>query len=162
VFCERLAEEQSNMADESRDIEPEEARTRGVWIEHSEMPNGELRFRLKHIDGTAYSRTEATENSGWQNSHTHRSIRETYIVQRGRMALAELVDGALKIRVFGPSEICTTEPNISHNVYLYQGAVIHTVKHGDGGNVADWQANPSLDERTAHLDESDILRLSSR
>jgi hypothetical protein len=150
------------MADEPRDIEPEEARTKGVWAEHSQMPNGELRFRLKHSDGTAYSRTEATENSGWQNSHFHRSIRETYIVQRGRMALAELVDGTLKMRVFERSEICTTEPNISHNVYLYRDSVIHTVKHGEGGNAADWQANPSLDELTAHLDETDILRLSCK
>jgi hypothetical protein len=150
------------LADEPRDIEPEEARSKGVWIHHSEMPNGELRFRLKHSDGTAYSRTEATEDSGWQNSHYHRSILETYIVQRGRMALAELVDGALKMRVFGRGEICTTEPNISHNVYLFRGSVIHTVKHGEGGNAADWQANPSLDERTVHLDEADILRLSSK
>jgi hypothetical protein len=150
------------LADEPRDMEPEEALSKGVWIHHSEMPNGELRFRLKHSDGTAYSRTEATETSGWQNSHTHRSIRETYIVQRGRMALCELLDGALRMRVFGRGEICTTEPNISHNVYLFRGTVIHTVKHGEAGTVDDWQANPSLDERTAGLDESDILRLSSK
>jgi mannose-6-phosphate isomerase-like protein (cupin superfamily) len=148
------------MSGEPRTIEPEEARAKGVWAEHSQMPNGELRFRLKHRDGTAYSRTEAAENSGWQNSHFHRSIRETYIVQRGRMALAELVVGALKMRVFGPGEICTTEPNVSHNVYLYRGSVIHTVKHGDGGDAADWQASPLLDELTAHLSETDILRLS--
>jgi hypothetical protein len=150
------------MADAPRDIEPEEARTKGVWIQHSEMPNGELRFRLRHNDGTAYSRTEATENGGWQNSHSHRSVRETYIVQRGRMALAELVDGALKMRVFGPDEICTTEPNIAHNVYMFRGSVIHTVKHGEGGDGDDWQADPSLDERTVQLDEADILRLSSQ
>jgi hypothetical protein len=150
------------MVDEPRDIEPDEARARGVWIEHSEMLNGEFRFRLKHRDGTAYSRTEAAENSGWQNSHFHRSIRETYIVQRGRMALAELVDGTLKMRIFGPGEICTTEPNISHNVYLYRDSVIHTVKHGEGGSTVDWQANPSLDERTAPLNEADILRLSCK
>jgi hypothetical protein len=150
------------MADEPRDVEPEEARTRGVWSQHSEMPTGEFRFRLRHSDGTAYSRTEAADHGGWQNSHTHRSIRETYIVQRGRMALAELVDGALKMRVFGPDEICTTEPNISHNVYLFRGSVIHSVKHGEGGDVADWQASPALDEKISRLDEPGILRLSSK
>jgi len=66
------------------------------------------------------------------------------------------------MRVFGPDEICTTEPNISHNVYLFRGSVIHTVKHGEAGAVDDWQANPSLDERTVHLDEAAILRLSSK
>src|SRR6266702_377345 len=107
------------MAGKARDIEAHGARAMGVWIHHSAMPNGELRFRLKHADGTAYSRTEATDNGGWQKSHAHRSVRETYITQRGRMALAELIGEALRIRLFGPNEICTTEPNIPHNVYLY-------------------------------------------
>jgi mannose-6-phosphate isomerase-like protein (cupin superfamily) len=111
------------MANEPRDVGPEEARTKGVSTGHSEMPNGELRFRLKHVDGTAYSRTEASASGGWQNSHYHRTVRETYIVQRGRMAFAELVDGDLKVRIFGPNEICTTEPNVSHNVYLFRNSV---------------------------------------
>ncbi len=54
------------------------------------------------------------------------------------MALAELVEGALKIRIFGPNEICTTEPNVSHNVYMYRNSVIHTVKHGEAGDSAGW------------------------
>lgn len=149
------------MANQPRDLLPEEARTNGVSTEHSEMPNGELRFRLKHEDGTAYIRTEATDSGGWQKSHFHRNARETYIVQRGRMALAELVEGALRIRIFGPNDICTTEPNVSHNVYMYRNSVIHTVKHGDGGSAADWHSNPLLDQKTAHLDETDITRLSA-
>jgi mannose-6-phosphate isomerase-like protein (cupin superfamily) len=150
------------MADQPRDIGPEEARAKGVSAEHSEMPSGERRFRLKHDDGTAYSRTEATDRGGWQNSHYHRTIRETYVVQRGRMAFAELVDGALKIRIFGPNEICTTEPNVSHNVYLYRNSVIHSFKHGDGGDSADWHASASLDEKTLHLDEAEIMRLDEK
>ena len=150
------------MADQPRDIGPEEARAKGVSTEHNEMPSGECRFRLKHDDGTAYSRTEASAIGGWQKSHYHRSVRETYIVQSGKMAFAALVDGTLKLRVFEPNEVCTTEPNISHNVYLYGNSVIHSVKHGDASNSADWHANPSLDEKTAHLDELDIKRLSSR
>ena len=114
-----------NMAGKPRDIEAHDARAMGVCTHHSEMPNGERRFRLKHDDGTAYSRTEATEGGGWQKSHSHRAVRETYITQRGRMALAELIDDALRIRLFGPHEICTTEPNIPHNVYLYGNTVIH-------------------------------------
>ncbi|MGB9115021.1 hypothetical protein [Bradyrhizobium sp.] len=148
------------MAGNPHDIQPEEALARGIWTQHSEMANGELRFRLKHSDGTAYIRTEATNSSGWQKSHYHRTVRETYIVQRGRMALAELIDGALKMRVFGPSEICTTEPNISHNVYLYRDSVIHTVKHGEDGSIADWHVDPSLDKMTSHLTESEIGLLS--
>jgi mannose-6-phosphate isomerase-like protein (cupin superfamily) len=150
------------MADQPRDIGLEEARAKGVSIDHSEMPDGELRFRLKHADGTAYSRTEATARGGWQNSHYHSSVRETYIVQSGKMALAELVDGALKLRIFGPNEICTTKPNVSHNVYLYRNSVIHSVKHGEAGNSADWHANPALDAKTVHLDEAEIMRLDGK
>jgi len=150
------------MADQPRDVGPEEARAKGVSIEHKEMANGEFRFRLKHEDGTAYIRTEATESGGWQKSHYHRSVRETYIVQHGRMALAELVAGVLKLRVFGPNEICTTEPGVSHNVYMYRNSTIHTVKHGEAGSAADWPSNPLLDEKTAHLDELDITRLETK
>jgi mannose-6-phosphate isomerase-like protein (cupin superfamily) len=147
------------MGNAPRDIGPEQARTKGVSTEHNEMPSGELRFRLKHEDGTAYSRTEASASGGWQNSHYHRTVRETYIVQRGRLAFAELVDGALKLRIFGPNEICTTEPNVSHNVYLFRNSVIHTVKHGEAGDHADWHASPTLDAKTRDLDEAEIMRL---
>ncbi|MBR1153667.1 hypothetical protein [Bradyrhizobium sp. JYMT SZCCT0428] len=78
------------------------------------------------------------------------------------MALAELVDGALKLRILGPNEICTTEPNVSHNGYMYRNSVIHTVKHGEAGDSADWHSNPLLDEKTAHLDDLDITRLETR
>lgn len=149
------------MAGTPRDIEAHEARAMGVWTHHSEMPNGELRFRLKHEDGTAYSRTEATDRGGWQNSHSHRSVRETYIIQRGRMALAELIDEALRMRLFDPNEMCTTEPNIPHNVYLYGDTVIHTVKHGDAASDSDWYSDPMLDEKTLHLNEADIARLAT-
>jgi hypothetical protein len=148
------------MTGNTRDIDAQEARAKGVWTHHSEMPNGELRFRLRHDDGTGYSRTEAGDGGGWQKSHHHRTVRETYITQHGRIAFAELIDGELRIRVFGPHEICTTEPNVPHNVYLYRDTVIHTVKHGDEGSVADLHADPSLDEKVDHLNEADIARLA--
>jgi hypothetical protein len=150
------------MGNEPRDIGPEEARAKGVSTEHNEMPSGERRFRLKHDDGTAYSRTEATASGGWQNSHYHRTVRETYIVQRGKMALAELVEGTLRLCVFGPNEICTTKPNVAHNVYLYGNSVIHSLKHGDAGHHADWHASPRLDAKTVHLDEAAIMRLTAK
>ena len=102
----------------------------GIVTFHEVMANGERRFRLKKSDGTAYIRTEASAGSGWQGSHFHRHVRETYIVQAGWMAFAELVDGALSLCLFEANEIVTSRPGIVHNVYLPDGAVIHTVKHG--------------------------------
>jgi hypothetical protein len=99
----------------------------------------------------------ATAGAGKRAIITALSAKHT---QRGRIAFAELIDGELRIRVFGPDEICTTEPNVPHNVYLYRDTVIHTVKHGDEGSVADWHADPSLDEKVDHLNEADIARLA--
>src|ERR1700739_1987317 len=110
---------------QGRQIDVNEAREHGVWAEHTKMPNGELRFRLKHRDGTAYIRTEASDDSGWQKSHYHRTVRETYIVQRGQIALAELIDSERRIRVFDAGEMFTTEPGVPHNIYMFGNSIIH-------------------------------------
>jgi hypothetical protein len=102
----------------------------GIATKHHEMDNGERRFRLLKNDGTAYIRTEAIASSGWQNSHFHKAVRETYIVQAGWVAFAELISSELVIRVLEPGDVVTTQPMVVHNVYLSGDAVIHTVKHG--------------------------------
>jgi len=102
----------------------------GITTRHHEMDNGERRLRLLKDDGTAYIRTEAVEESGWQNSHFHKTVRETYIVQTGWVAFAELVSSELVLRLLHPGDIVTTQPEVVHNVYLSSDAVIHTVKHG--------------------------------
>jgi hypothetical protein len=102
----------------------------GIATKHHEMDNGERRFRLLKNDGTAYIRTEAIASSGWQNSHFHKAVRETYIVQAGWVAFAELISSELVIRVLEPGDVVTTRPMVVHNVYLSGDAVIHTVKHG--------------------------------
>lgn len=102
----------------------------GVVALHEEMPNGERRFRLKKSDGTAYIRTEGAEKGNWQNSHFHKLVLETYIVQAGWIAFAELVDSYIRVRILEAPSTVTTQPGIIHNVYLSPGAVIHTVKHG--------------------------------
>jgi len=103
----------------------------GVTCEHGRMSNGELRFRLKKNDGTAYIRTESPQEGGWQCAHYHNKVKETYIVQTGRIGYAELVGEDQNFYVYEENEIFTTKPIIIHNIYMFPGAVIHTVKHGD-------------------------------
>lgn len=118
-----------------RDIDPEEAAAEhGITVRHQEMDNGEFRFRLLKQDGTAYIRTEASENGAWQSSHYHNLIKETYIVQRGWIAYAELINDNRKISVYRAGDLFTTQPRIVHNVYMPANAVIHTVKHGEADN----------------------------
>lgn len=128
-------------------ITPDDAlREYGISCEHEKMANGELRFRLKSAhDGTAYIRTVAVPESGWQKSHYHKYVRETYIVQRGWMALASLRNGKRCLERFNENDIVTTDPEIPHNVYLPANAVIHTVKHGYASGK-DWHESPGLDE----------------
>jgi mannose-6-phosphate isomerase-like protein (cupin superfamily) len=140
-------------------------REHGVIAIHEQMPNGEMRFRLRKRDGTAYIRTEAGATGGWQNSHFHQHVMETYVVQAGWMAFAELLGEELSLRRLTANEIVTSCPGVVHNVYLSGHAVIHTVKHGEA------QGNDRLvDERTAAFDkvthalqtEADIISAAIR
>lgn len=127
------------------------------------MDNGELRFRLLHKDGTAYIRTVSSSDSGWQKSHVHQTVLETYVVQSGWMALAELIERKLVVRVFEPGGIVTTRPGVTHNVYLAPDAVIHTVKHGVAAG-ADREPGPdgeAFDIVTTALDSEGKIRAAS-
>lgn len=139
------------------EIPAELAAERGVSARHSRMSNGELRYRLVAGDGTAYVRTEASAQGGWQNSHFHRAVLETYIVQAGWGAFAELRDGDLRLWIMRPGDIHTTTPGVPHNMYLAAHSVTHVVKHGGGGQQQDWVADPALDALTRHLPEAEIL-----
>jgi len=131
----------------------------GITHPHECMPNGELRFRLAAADGSAYIRTVSTPQSGWQKSHHHAGVKETYVVQAGWMALATLRDGHLAVECFAEGDVVTTRPHEPHNVYLPADAVIHTVKHGKT-EAKDWHPAPELDQLTRNLGQEQVLALS--
>ena len=130
----------------------------GITCLHEKMNNNELRFRLRCKDGSGYIRTVAGYEGAWQNSHFHKSIKETYIVQSGWIAFCCLVDGELEISIYHPGELVTTESFVAHNLYLSAGSIIHTVKHGVA-KENDWLADEKLNEMTKILTESDIAIL---
>lgn len=132
----------------------------GITCEHSKMDNGELRFRLKKNDGTAYIRTEASEMGGWQNSHYHKEVKETYIVQSGWIGYVELEGDTILYHVYKVDETFTTRPEIVHNVYMPAHSVIHTVKHGNSKNEMRLENDRSrhLDEEVKGLSENDLLQ----
>jgi len=113
-------------------ISTEEAEKKyGITCPHGKMDNGELRFRLIKNDGTAYIRTVSTKDSGWQQAHYHKKVKETYIVQKGWIGYAELNNNTMVLKIYIKDECFTTHPNIIHNIYMPKNSVIHTVKHGD-------------------------------
>lgn len=130
----------------------------GVKSMHEILENGERRFRLTSPTGSGYILTHA--GGGWQKSHHHKQLNETYIVEYGWMACAKFASdrSRIDILVLRPGDVTTICAMTTHNVYLPLGSIIHTVKHGSQ-TVADWIAEPALDELTRVISEEEILRL---
>ncbi len=145
-----------------RQITPEDAEeNHGIRTNHTEMDNSQLRFRLEKDGGIKYILTIAGNNRAWQDSHFHKFVKETYIVQRGWIGYAELVEDKLKIIVYWEGDIFTTMQYGIHNVYLPCGAEIHTVKHGNASND-DWHPFEKFDEMTKNLTEKEIFQLAEQ
>lgn len=147
-----------------REISPSEAKDKyGVFTRHHELePGGEKRFRLYAMDGTGYIRTDSGKAKGkWQEGHWHDKIMETYIVQSGWIGFAEIIEGTLKVQVLKKGAIFTTKPGISHNVYMSNRAVIHTVKHGTGEGE-NRTPDENITQMTKNLSEQEIQTLASR
>lgn len=132
----------------------------GISSSHSEMPNGEYRFRLNSKgDGTAYIRTVASNEGGWQNAHFHTHVFETYIVQKGWVGYAELVENTVRISIFQAGSLFTTRAGVIHNVYMPAKAVIHTVKHGESAGEDRFESEETrrFTQDTKRLTEQDIF-----
>ena len=137
-----------------KDLEHSKIGDYGISTKHSIMDNGELRFRLTGADGSCYIRTEASGDSGWENSHYHTRLSEICIVQRGWVVYAELIDGKVEAKRYQEGESYLIRPMVPHNCYLSPNAILHTVKFGDCTN-ADWIASPELDEMVRSMELPD-------
>lgn len=136
---------------------------KGISFTGTVMDNGESRFRIMNgarNSGYGYILTSMPKDErGWQNSHFHKSIRETYIVQRGWIGCAILKSNkTVHFYIYHENEIFTTEVNQPHNIYMSAGAVIHTVKHGDCSLEKDWFGSPLLDALSKGVSEEELLR----
>ena len=127
----------------------------GIHTKHHIMDNGELRFRLIGADGSAYVRTESSLDSGWQNSHYHKTIKELYLVQKGCILFAELLDDKMVIKKYISDEYCISQPRIPHNVYMAPNTILHTIKYGDC-TKPDWEKSKTLDELLKKIDIANL------
>ncbi|MBQ7316941.1 MAG: hypothetical protein IJW90_07470 [Clostridia bacterium] len=130
-----------------------DASQHGIHTIHHEMDNGEKRFRLVSEHGSSYILTQGNVNSCWQKSHVHDHKREYYIVERGYVLLARMIDGKVKIDKFCENDSFSVSPGIAHNVWMSDNAILHTVKFG--AKEDDWNNCEELD---ALLSEVDIQR----
>jgi hypothetical protein len=136
----------------------------GITVEHSKMPNGELRFRLKKNDGTAYIRTEASSKGAWQEGHYHNQVLETYIVQNGWIGYAEWVGNKPLFKIYEKDQKFTTTPFIIHNIYMPGDSVIHTVKHGNSKGELRLinEETIKFTELTSKISEEELKKQATR
>ena len=139
-----------------KQIEEIELSQYGIRTNHSIMDNGERRFRLSGADGSCYIRTEAAEDSGWQNSHYHTRLSELCIVQEGWVVYAELIDGKAVANKYTAGETYLIRPMIPHNSWMAPNSILHTVKFGDCSDP-DWIASPELDALVKGVDPETFL-----
>lgn len=139
-------------------MEYTEIASHGFCINKEVMSNGEQRTRLIFSDGRTYIRTEASKLGAWQNSHYHTALAETYLVQKGWIGFAELIDGSLHLSVEKENNQCSVKPMVPHNVYLPANSIIFTIKHGKSAQ-GDWHASQVLDDLTKHLSEQQIKKI---
>lgn len=141
----------------------------GVKTSASVMENGESRFRMD-IGDSSYILTRASaERGAWQNAHFHQGVIETYIVEKGYMGfvVCDSIDvEESTVRIIPENGIVQSQIGESHNVFLPEGAVIHTVKHGipignPKKNDADWYpASTEFDIWTKELGETQMRILA--
>lgn len=131
------------------------------------MDNGQTRRRVRMGDVAVTITT--TEVAGWEESHLHRGLRESYTVIKGRMgfsfeSLEE--DGERGVMLLEPGDTVSSNPGAAHNVYLYAGTTIGVFVYGEPVGNPDkkgndwWPAQDDFDAWSKSLSEADIERLS--
>jgi|GEM_PF-3193128 len=122
----------------------------------------EVRHSVSLPDGSKWIVTRS-KRPHWQNAHFHKGLTETYVVQQKWMVAATHWNGLpLKrpnsVQKFNKSKIVSFAPGLQHNIYLPEGALIHTIKTGkavsnpDKQSGADWWEAEDLDVWTKTRD----------
>ena len=133
------------------DISFEDAEKCGIISKHSLLDTGEKRYRIIcSKDNSSYIRAEGKEVGYWQRGHYHKYARELYIVQNGKIIVAQYIDNKVKINKYKEEDIFIIEPQIPHNIYMYPNAVTHTVKFGNSKEY-DWERFEPLDEKIKEM-----------
>ncbi len=127
-----------------KQLSDKEAEKYGIHYMHHEMENGELRFRLVSDSGSSYILTKSIGRNGWQKSHVHYQKREFYIVEKGVVLIALLIEGRVCIETLCENSSFSVPVGVPHNVCMSEDAVLHTVKFGTKDE--DWNGCKELDE----------------
>lgn len=126
-----------------KQLSDKEAKKYGIHTVHHEMDNGELRFRLVSDHGSSYIMTKSTEHNGWQKSHVHYQKQEFYLVEKGVVFIALLIDYEVQIKKLCENDSMLIPLGVPHNVRMSDNALLHTIKCGTTDE--DWNGCEELD-----------------
>ncbi len=126
------------------------AKAYGITTRHETMDNGSRRFRLIAEDGSSYIRCENSGRPVWENSHSHSTLRELILVQKGELIFCEHKGGKTTYTLLREGDQAVTTPGIPHNNCMSEDSVVHTIKFGDC-TKQDWIPSQELDGQTKLL-----------
>ncbi len=134
-------------------INNDQALAMGISTHHEKMDNGELRFRLS-TDSSSYILTRSSDQPKWQNSHFHTVKKEWYLVEKGEILIARIIQDKVILTRLRKEHSLLIEPSVIHNVFLYPDTVLHALKLGKTAD-SDWHPAKALD---SWLDRQNIQK----
>lgn len=122
-----------------------------IHIENEKMPNGENRFRVRWKDNSGVNITNSGNTPNWQNAHYHKSCKELYVVQKGKIIMALIENGEVQYKVLEQGDSIVIGPLTSHNVYMYKNSMTYVIKF-DNISENDWFYDEKLDKISKEYD----------
>jgi mannose-6-phosphate isomerase-like protein (cupin superfamily) len=119
------------------------------------------RVQLKSPYGTIYnfSVKKNTENCSWENAHFHKSLKEIYFVESGKILIATKgFLGHIRVKILNAGEALIVNEGVWHNVYVFSNTTYQITKGGekagnpDTGTNSDWWPTPKwFDDTTKSI-----------
>ena len=128
-------------------LEEEFLKDKNIQIEDEIMENGEEGFRIKLPENYGINVTNASKIPSWQNAHFHKYCKEVYIVLNGKILIATRTNGIINYSTLNKGDEIVIEPNVEHNVYMFEESKTVVVKYGNA-KENDWNEAPELDALT--------------
>lgn len=147
---------------EFRKLSFEEAEKLGVAFSAKiDDVSGELRARVTKADGADLTLTHVPSyaQGGWQNSHSHARVVEVSTIIEGRAIQVERIhDDGLYFVQYRDGDTFKTNPGRAHNLFVFPGTLMLTLKLHDNGESRDWIADPGMDAQLRDITWDEALR----
>lgn len=145
---------------EFRKLSIEEAKEKGVAFSSKFADeSGELRTRVSVADAdVTLTQVPAYAQGGWQNSHSHVRVVEITTIIAGRAIQVErLHKDELYFIQYRDGDTFKTHPGRAHNLFVFPGTLMLTLKLHDNGESRDWIADLNMDAQLRDITWDEAL-----